>query len=260
MTCVREHDQYIPRNTVRAGCLDEYCLFLNELAKSNDAGKVRKDLLDGVILGNFAYNTRYTLWKVFRTRYLNIPDPWVLSELTTVSRQGSQSPEFISLLYLYFILRDKLAFDFVVGSVWQKWMKSELLVGSEDFSLFYDRLSHEHPRLQKITSASKKKLISNTISTLTDFGLTSPGKHRSISRPPVAPRTAFHLARLLALEGRSGKEILEARDWRIFLWDQQDISRMLNKLAQEKLIRYEKSGRIVIFEIEKETASAGEKP
>lgn len=252
MNDIREHDQYIPRNTARAGCLDEYWLFFNELNKSNDAGKVRKDLLDGVILGNYAYNTRYTLWKVFRTRYLAIPDPWVTNELISASQGGPQSPEFVSLLYLYFILRDKLAFDFVTETVWNKWQKHDLLLQSADFGRFFNELSQEHHDLLKITASSKKKLISNTLSTLTDFGLTTTGKYRTISRPPIVPRTALHLVRLLSLEGRSGKEIVEAKDWRIFLWDQQDISRMLTRLSQEKWIRYEKSGQIVILEIGKE--------
>ena len=47
------------------------------------------------------------LWKIFRTRYLNIPDPWVHSELIRTSQHGPDAPEFISLLYLYFLLRDK---------------------------------------------------------------------------------------------------------------------------------------------------------
>jgi len=58
-----------------------------------------------------------------------------------------------------------------------------------------------------------------------------------------------YLVRLLKLEGLSGKEIVEAKDWRIFLWDQQDVSRMLTKLSQEKCIKYEKSGNIVNLEI-----------
>lgn len=249
MISIREHEQYIARNTVRAGCIDEFWLFLNALKKSHDPGKVRKDLLDGLILGNYAYNTRYTLWKVFRTRYLTIPDPWIVNELMSASQGGPQTPEFVSLLYLYFIMRDKLAFDFLTDVVWGKWQKHDLLLQSADFGKFYDELSQEHHDLLKITASSKKKLISNTISTLTDFGVTTTGKHRTISRPPVVPRTAFHLVRLLKHEGFSGKEIVAANDWRIFLWDQQDVSRTLTKLSQEKWIRYEKTGSIVNLEI-----------
>lgn len=249
MISIREHEQYIARNTVRAGCIDEFWLFLNALKKCHDTGKVRKDLLDGFILGNYAYNTRYTLWKVFRTRYLTIPDPWIINELISASQSGTQTPEFVSLLYLYFIMRDKLAFDFVTDVVWEKWQKHDLLLQSADFGKFYDELSQDHHDLLKITASSKKKLISNTISTLTDFGVTTTGKHRTISRPPVVPQTAFHLVRLLKLEGLSGKEIVAADDWRIFLWDQQDVSRMLTKLSQVQLIRYEKSGNIVNLEI-----------
>jgi hypothetical protein len=255
MIAVRKHDQYSFRNTIRAGCIYECWLFFDELAKGADIKKVRGDLADGIILGKYAYSTRMTLWKIFRTRYLNIPDPWIHSELVSASRFGPESSEFISLLYLYFVLRDKLAFEFVTDIVWEKWRIHDLTIGSEDCSLFFERLSQKSESLPKVTAESKGKLIRNTVSTLQDFGLVIGKRHRTISRPPVVPRTAFHLVRLLAFEGLSGKEIVEAKDWRIFLWDHQDISRMLGRLSQEKWIRYEKSGQIVILEIGEEASA-----
>ena len=249
MIDIRQHDQYSLRNTIRAGCIHECWLFFNELTKGAGIEKVRRDLADGILLGNYAYSTRMALWKIFRTRYLNISSPWVHSELISASRHGPESPEFISLLYLYFILRDKFAFKFVVNVIWPKWLAHDLSIGSEDCSRFFSQLSQNNDSLPKVTAESKGKLIRNTVSTLQDFGLVTGTKHRVISRPPVVPRTAFHLARLFTLEGLSGKEIVEAKDWRIFLWDQQDVSRMLTKLSQEKWMRYEKSGNIVNLEI-----------
>jgi len=249
MIVIREHDRYSFRNTIRAGCLHECWLFLNELAKGANGEKVRQDLADGVLLGKYAFSTRMALWKIFRTRYFNISCPWVRSELISASQFGPESPEFISLLYLYFILRDKLAFEFVVEAIWIKWLAHDLAIGSEDCSRFLMKLSQESESLPQITAESKGKLIRNTVSTLQDFGLATGTKHRTISRPPVVPRTAFHLVRLLNYEGLSGKEIIEAKDWRILLWDQQDVARMLTKLSQEKWIRYEKSGNIVNLEI-----------
>jgi hypothetical protein len=249
MISIREHDRYSFRNTIRAGCIHECWLFLNELEKGATGEKVRCDLAEGVFLGKYAYSTRMALWKIFRTRYFNISCPWVRSELISASQYGPESPEFISLLYLYFILRDKLAFEFVVDDIWTKWLTHDLAIGSEDCSRFLMKLSQESKLLLQITAESKGKLIRNTVSTLQDFGLATGTKHRTISRPPVVPRTAFHLVRLLNDEGLSGKEIIEAKDWRIFLWDQQDVARMLTKLSQEKWIRYEKSGNIVNLEI-----------
>ena len=246
---IREHDQYSFRNTIRAGCIRECWLFFQELEKGSSAEKVRRDLADGVILGNYAYSTRMALWKIFRTRYLNITDPWVQSELIAASQYGPESPEFISLLYLYFTLRDKLAYEFATDVVWAKWRAHDLAIGSEDCGRFLNRLSQENDSLPKVTAESKGKLIRNTVSTLQDFGLVTGTKHRVISRPAIAPRTAFHLVRLLAGEGLSGKEIVDAKDWQLFLWDRNDVSRMLAKLAQEKWIRYEGSGRIVILEL-----------
>ena len=129
----------------------------------------------------------------------------------------------------------------------------DLAIGSEDCSRFFMELIHANDLSPNITAKSKGKLIRNTVATLQDFGLVVGTKHRTISRPPIVPRTAFHLTRLLFMEGLSGKEIMQARDWRLFLWDQPDISRMMNRMAQEKWIRYEKSGQIVILEIENES-------
>lgn len=252
MSDIRQHERYSFRNTIRAGCIHECWLFFNELDKDADSKKLRDHLADGVILSKYAYSTRMALWKIFRTRYFNITDPWVQTELIAASRYGPESPEFISLLYLYFILRDKLAFEFVVDAIWTKWLSHDLAIGSEDSSSFFMKLSQESDLLPKITAESKGKLIRNTVSTLQDFGLVTGTKHRTISRPPVVPRTALHIVRLFKLEGLSGKEIVEAKDWRIFLWDQQDVSRMLTKLSQEKWIRYEKSGNIVNLEMSTE--------
>jgi hypothetical protein len=260
MIDIREHDHYSLRNTIRAGCINECWLFFNELANGAGSEKIRRDLADGVILGKYAYSTRMALWKIFRTRYLNISDPWVRSELVSASQHGPESPEFISLLYLYFVLRDRFAFEFVTDVVWGKWLAHDLAIGSEDCSRFFMQLSQKNESLPKITSESKGKLIRNTISTLQDFGIVTGARHRVISRPTIARRTAYHLVRLLSIEGLSGKEIVGTKDWRIFLWDQQDVSRMLARLSQQKWIRYEKSGQIVILELGKETQPARRNP
>jgi hypothetical protein len=250
---IRQHDHYSLRNTIRAGCIQELWYFFNELGKGLGVEELRRKLAEGDIFSHFAYSTRMALWKIFRTRYLNISDPWVHAELIRASRYGPDAPEFISLLYLYFILRDKLAFEFVVNALWGKWLARDLSIGSGDVSAFYLQLDENNNIFAKITAESKGKLIRNTVSTLQDFGLVAGKKHRVMTRPPVVSRTAFHLVRLLAHEGLSGKQIVESPDWRIFLWDQQDVSKMLVRLAREKQIRYEKSGNTVILEILKES-------
>ncbi len=142
MQQVRKHDQYTSRNTARAGSLKEYHVFLQKLAEAPDAESVRQRLLQGEFLNHFAYNTRNTLWKVFCSRYLTIQDPWVVAELKTAGTQNrSDSAEFASLLYLYFMLRDKLAFDFVLEVIWPKWLNHELAIGVSDMSDFYEKLA-----------------------------------------------------------------------------------------------------------------------
>lgn len=253
MADIRQHDDYSLRNTIRAGCIQECWLFFDELGKGVGVDRLRNNLAEGKLLSHFAHSTRLALWKIFRSRYLNIDDPWVQTELIWASQHGPDAPEFISLLYLYFILRDRLAFEFVVEDVWRKWSDHDLSIGTGDASAYIARLSRKTDVLSRVTAASKGKLTRNTISTLQDFGLMAGKKHRVLTRPPVVLRTAFHLLRLLVDEGLSGKQILQSPDWRIFLWNQQDVSKALLRLAQDKQIRYEKSGHVVILEILKES-------
>ena len=169
---IRQHDHYSLRNTIRAGCIEEFCCFFNELANGVGVADLRRKLADGQILSHFAHSTRLALWKIFRTRYLNIDDPWVQSELVRASQHGPDAPEFVSLLYLYFLLRDRLAFEFVVEDIWRKWSDHDLSIGTGDASAYLARLSRKTDALSRITAASKGKLTRNTISTLQEYVFT----------------------------------------------------------------------------------------
>ena len=53
------------------------------------------------------------VWASLHHRYLTHRIPWIISALADALSHGEQSPEFISLLYLHYALRDRLTFDFI---------------------------------------------------------------------------------------------------------------------------------------------------
>jgi hypothetical protein len=93
------------------------------------------------------------------------------------------------------------------------------------------------------------KVAGNVLSALRDFGLLTGVQRKTVQRPVVAQEVVLHLCRLLDAEGLRGRTLLEARDWRLFLWDVQDTSQALAQLAQRGELRFERSGRTVELDV-----------
>lgn len=231
---------YSLRNTSRAGCIDEFYLLFQLLNKTKDVKEVRRMLMDNEILGHFTYYTRLTIWKLFSARYLSIEDKWVIDELSASTSNPKQSNEFNSLLYLYFIVRDRFAFEFVVKVIFKKYSNSSFSIDLADIYTFFDELSLENDAFNKMTNSSKKKLLSNTLTTLVDFKVLEGKRIKIISKPSIPQKTIYHLYRILKLQNYSYEQIVKSEFWRIFLWDTQDVRRNLIDLLNNPDFRENK--------------------
>lgn len=225
-----ELDKYVLRNTARAGCLEEFYLFFQLFQKIKDIKEVRRMLMDNEILGHFTYYTRLTIWKLFSARYLSIKDKWVIEEFCDATKYSSDSTEFNSLLYLYFIVRDKFTFEFVTKILFTKYLKSSYSIDLIDIQKFYDNLSLENDAFTKLTNSSKKKLLSNTLTTLVDFRILDGKKIKTISKPSIPQRTIYHTYRMLKFQDLSFEQIVNSDLWKIYFWNSQDVRRNLLEL------------------------------
>jgi hypothetical protein len=150
-------------------------------------------------------------------------------------------------VYLHFARRDRLTFDFVVDRLWSQWKNGARRVRRDDVIDFLSESANgQFPRWREST---RVKLAGNVLSALRDFGVLTGVQRKALQRPVVAPEVVLHLCRLLDAEGLRGRTLLEARDWRLFLWDVQDTSQALSQLAQRGDIRFERSGRTVVLEV-----------
>jgi hypothetical protein len=203
-----------------------------------------------------AFQSRTRIWRALAHRYIEPGCGWCIQSLSEAARNGVGAPEFVSLAYLYFALRDRLTFDFVTGWIWQKWNQQATVVGQSDFLAFLEEMGRDHPQVRRWTENTRRKLAGNTLSALRDFGLLKGIRKRQIQRPAIAPETVFHLLSILQAEGLEGRPVLEAPDWRLFLWSTADVARSLGDLSQKGWIRFEKAGRTVILELIREPGVA----
>src|SRR5262249_33840960 len=133
--------------------------------------------------------------------------------------------------------------------IWTKWQDGVTNIDSSDVLSFLEELAQQNAHIKSWRQSSVEKLASNTLSALRDFGLLKGKVRKHIQRPTISSEAVFHVLCIVIAQGKQGRGILEAPEWRLFLWNKSDVSNALNTLAQLKWIRFEKAGHSVILHL-----------
>lgn len=244
----RDAGPYSTRNSSKGALLAEAHLVLRALASGKPVGEVRTACLAGKLLRQAARETRRRIWQSLHWRFFAwAPPPWVLEALADASQSDVTSPRYVGVVYIHYARRDRLTFDFVTDKLWSLWKSGARNLRRGDVVDFLAESRNGQPA--KWRESTRLKLAGNVLSALRDFGLLTGVQKKTLQRPVVAPEVVLHLCRLLDAEGLRGRALLEARDWRLFLWDVHDTSQALSQLAQRGDIRFERSGRTVVLEV-----------
>jgi hypothetical protein len=246
---VRDNSPFSARNSSKGALIKEIYSVFQALSNGLPVEDLRQKILEGRLILHSSYETRRSIWNHINRRYFTFDSEWIVQSLAEASGEGMNSPSFLSLAYLYYVLRDRLTFEFVVGPLWDRWKKQTVTIDRADFLSFLGRESVDNSIIDRWFDSTKKKLASNTLSALRDFGLLKGVRRKKIQRPTIAPETAFHLLSILMAEGLRGQSIIDAPDWRMFLWSEVDIAHALNDMSFRRWTRFEKAGRTVILEL-----------
>lgn len=246
---IRDRPPLSSRLTMAGALLHEAHQLFHTFPDITDAERVRTAIIDGNLLHKTSYNRRRIMWIALHHRYLTPAPRWVGGALAQAAAYGNQSPEFLSLAYLYFALRDQVTFQFITNMIWTTWQHSSTRLTHRDAMRFVRDLADKDPNANAWSETTKKRLASSLLTSLRDFGLLKGAVTKTIQRPPVALETAYHLLRILWAEGKSGREIISAPDWRLFLWTETDIVQALAQLDQQGRVQFEKSGQTVMLQL-----------
>lgn len=238
------------RNTSKGALVREAQVVFRALGDGSSISEIRQACLQGELLRKSARETRNRVWDAFHWRYFAWDPPaWVLRDLTDAASGEEPPAHFVTLLYLHFARRDRLTFDFVTDKLWVLWKGQRIEVHRNDVLDFLAAYEGEHLHVKKWRESTRRKLAGNVLSALRDFGVLHGVRHKTLQRPTVPPEVALHLARLLSGEGLRGRRVLEAIDWRLFLWESHDIAQALSALAQRGALRFERSGSTVVLDV-----------
>ncbi len=255
---VRDRLPFSSRNTSKGALAEETHAVFSAISQGLPADEAHQAILDGRLLRKASFETRRKIANAINHRYFWPDSTWSLECLATAAAEGTvRSAGFLSLAYLYYALRDRLTFRFVVGPVWEKWKDHSTSVSQAEVLGFLEESAAGEDQIKKWRESTRVKLASNTLTALREFGLLRGVYSKQIQKPVIAPETVFHLLCILLAEGLEGRSVVEARDWRLFLWSDSEVAQALGELAQRRWIRFEKSGRTVMLELLRQP---GEKP
>jgi len=249
LTSIRETGCYSSRNASKGAMLQELHRLLVALKGEYTKEKSRELVFKDDILNKNTFENRRAIWNRLNHRYFNVYPKWIASSLAKVALSGVNSAEFISLSYLYYALRDRISYDFIGSTIWKKWNAGITSIGTTDFMEFLVEAQRSSPDVKKWREITQKRLGSGILAALRDFGLLRGTVIKHIQRPTIAPETSYHLLAILWAEGKRGREIIEASDWKLFLWNETETSDALIRLAQLGWIKFERGGKTVILDM-----------
>lgn len=246
---IRDVEPISARSSAKGSLINELFTLCQALSNGLAFNQLREEALNGRIFIKNSFETRRSIWNHLKRRYLFLGDSWVIRDLVEASNQGIDSNDFLSLSYLYYVLRDNLTYRFITGPVWNKWTRKIVTIEREDVFRFFDKESERNPQINAWYESTKKKVANNTLSSLRDFRVLSGVRRKRIQHFNASSRTVLHLLSLLIYEGLKGENLIQSPDWHMFLWSEGDVVRALNELSHKGFVKVEKGDRSIILEI-----------
>jgi hypothetical protein len=231
----------LPESEKVFGCLDSG-LSLEE---------IHEMALHGALFTQRALLSRKRFWSMLQSRYFKLP-AWALDELVEAYRCGPHSQEFISLLYVHYVLSDHFTFDFITRDLWKKWSLQEVRVSNDDILKILDDYAESEPQIKTWTEATRVKLAGIILSSLRDFGVLEGKMKKKLVKPVLPPNAAEHILRILTVEGVRGSDVLSDPTWRLFFCTEDDVAHHLQHLALKRIIHFERAGRTVVLQTPEE--------
>lgn len=253
---LQDQGTYSARNIFNGALIPEAAKIFAGLHEGSSLPHLRAQAVDGVLFSARARSSRERIWSALHARYLVSQPDWVLRDFLRPNMAESQNPEFVSLLYLYYCIRDHLTFDFVTEILWSKKCKNQRSVSVDDLLHLLDSKIQDEPQTRRWSDASRRKLASSILTSLRDFGVLD-GQQRKVLTQPILPRsTAKHLLRLQIAAGARGSAILRDSSWRLFFFSEDDVAHLLNGLSQEREVKFERIASTVVLDFPADWAAS----
>ena len=180
----------IPKYTAalssKAGLVDETLAALRYVVGGKSEDELRFAFLQEDLLGKDTHENRLTIWKRLHQRFFVDWKQTIL--LAKVINWISNYDHARLFIYYDFCLSEAILYDAVTGPVYERFSNGFSGVEISDLQTWLDSIQSEHPEVTDWSPQTRKKVLSNVLAVLRDFGLMS-GKVRKTFERVYVPAT-----------------------------------------------------------------------
>ena len=232
----------------KAGLVKETVTALRLIAKGFTEDAVRAAFLEEDILGKDTYENRLSIWKKIHQRYLgNWNRAILLSRIISEENLGNTK----LFLYYEFCKVESILYDAIVSPICSRFAAGFNGVEISDLQAWLDNVETEHPEVTNWSPQTRKKVLSNILTVLRDFGLMSGVNRKSFEQVFVPASLAGYVLYSLqeSLEKFGPRTVIESPDWRLFFLDESDVVTLLKELSHEGHCRFQKQGEVMTLDL-----------
>lgn len=242
--------RYTSALSSKGALLEETLTVLRLVDQGHSIEDVRTMVVDQDLLGKTSESTRRTEWKNIYRRYLSESN---CKHARTLARMVVHAPDRQTqkLVLFYELCRSTpLLHGTTIECVYPRYAKGFSGIDKSVIQQYFDELSTDHPEIAEWSPQTRKKVISNTLTVLRDFGLLEGSQRKTFSRLYVPSPAFVYVLYRLADDGlTAARPIVEAQEWRLFFLDEQDVVMLLDEASAAGHCTFKHRGDVYSFDL-----------
>ena len=229
----------------KAGLLEETLIVLQRVAEGQSDEELRASILESDLLAKASHLNRRSVWEKIRHRYLSSSSNALRLAKMVMAVSGRTSKGL--LVYYEFCCSEPVLFDAIVGPVYERFSSGFSSVQISDLQTWLDQVAPSHPEIEKWSPQTRKKVLSNILTILRDFGLMTGTAHKEFCRIHLPlPIFGYVLYRLYDSDYPPGpRGVIAAPEWQLFFQDESDVVTMLEEATTAGYCTFKKQGEVM---------------
>ena len=229
----------------KAGLLEETLAILRLVAEGQDVEAVRAAVLEGDLLGKATHENRLSIWHKVHERYLT---DWARAQQIAQMVSLQVERNAMSLLLFYeFCRSESILHEAVVGPVYGRFAAGFTGMEVSDLQTWLDTNEDAHPEVKRWSPQTRKKVLSNILTILRDFGLmsgTARKTFQSIYVPlPIFGYILYCLHDTPQPPGPRG--VTTSPDWRLLFLDEDEVVALLDEATAAGYCSFKHQGEVM---------------
>lgn len=180
---------------------------------------------------------------IFRQRFL--VDPGIANALAIMVKSGVPAQILDRVFFFHAAESDPILHDVVTEMLADRIWNGRIEVSTTDVQNFIEQQLLGSGSMNVWLNTTAHRVAQGVMATLRDFGLLAGVLRKRIVTPYLAPEAFAYVAFLLNRTIRSGDQLVNSPQWRLFFLQPDLVERLFIEAQQHHLLDYSAAGRVV---------------